>query len=335
VTDLPESENIGEQARLRPRSKWHRPARRWAGRLLLFAFGWLLVRTIAFQGMYIPSNSMSGTLNRGDYILVNKLGYGARVPFFPQWRLPGYGEIHRNDILVFNLPADSSVPVYSRTPYIKRCAALPGDVVQLMAGKLMVNETTATEPAQLTCRFRMELKGSVVAQKFFENYKLENFNWLGGSAYSVCTTRETAMQMKRDAEVFALEEFPLEPREFQQRLYANTTQRKWNGDFYGPLTVPEKGKTIRLNAASAVDYHYVITAHEGNKLLVRNDSVFLNGIYTDVYTFKYNYYFVLGDNRYESTDSRSWGFVPENHVIGKASYLLYSSKNGFSGISGL
>lgn len=312
-----------------------RAAKRWLLRLFILAGCWLIVRTFALQGMYIPSDSMSGTLQKGDYVLVNKLVYGARIPFFDELRIPGYGEIQRQDILVFNLPGIQPGTPARGVPYIKRCAGLPGEVVEIKGGLLFINGVEAGEPDLRTWRYRVSLEEGIVARRFFERFSITDFDWLGGNDYIVSVIQETAIRMKQDKELITLVRYPLEEGYSQKNRYANTNERKWNNDNFGPLQIPSKGMQISLNGKTIADYYSVLSIHEAQHIKVKGDSVFLNEKYADTYIFKYNYYFVLGDNRMNSQDSREWGFLPETHIIGRASYYLNSRGEGFSWFSEL
>src|SRR5690606_18650091 len=113
-------------------------------------------------------------------------------------------------------------------------------------------------------------------------------------------------------------------------LFPISEKIKWNIDHYGPVIVPEKGKTIDLNLENLPFYYEVISTYEENELKIIDNKIYINGEESNKYTFKMNYYFALGDNRYYSADSRFWGFVPENHISGKASFVIFSLSEGTS-----
>ncbi|MGL5888362.1 MAG: signal peptidase I [Bacteroidia bacterium] len=286
--------------------------------------GWLLLRTLAFQGMYIPSDSMSGTLQEGDYVLVNKFALGARLPGFDNFRLPGYGKVELNDILVFNLPTEINKSVGNRKPYIKRCIGLPGDTVSIAAGLVIVNGKKIGEPESRTYKFRIKLKSGVFAKQFFEKHKIKNYKTVDTDTYTIQATNQLAGSLSKLAEVASVEQSPNSKLNYETSLFPMDASRKWNSDHYGPLLVPAKGQTIILDAKHLHEFKTIITVFEGNTLLLKNDSVFINSKYSPNYTFSNNYYFVAGDNRYSSTDSREFGYVPENHIIGKVDVLIYS-----------
>jgi len=250
---------------------------------------WLVLHLFMFQILYVDSASMRNTLFEGDYIVVNKLAYGARLPNTPlslpfsnsksflNWihlpyiRIPGYTYISRKDVMVFNLPCDDKLPVDERELYVKRCIGLPGDILKIDSSRVFINNELQTEPSNLT-------KIGISSRSFYN----PNF-------------------------------FP------------NNPLLKWNLDYFGPLSIPKKGDSVKLTLNNIDLYRKIITTFENNKLEIKGTSIFINGINTSVYIFKMNYYFVLGDNRHNSIDSRYWGFVPEDHIIGKASMVLYSN----------
>jgi signal peptidase I len=219
----------------------------------------------------IPSDSMLPTLERGDYILVNKIVYGPRVIDWCRllfdkkieyhW-YKGIGEIKKGDVFVFNFPLYSRLnnkfPDLYGTAFVKRCFGMPSDSVRIT----------------------------------YKNNKISDNLYFEG------------IETKPD-------------------LYPHNSTLNWTIENYGPLWVPGKGETMQLNPENARHYKDVLL-YEGFKINVSNDSVFLNGKYSANYTFKYNYYFMKGDNFYNSQDSRYWGFVPQTHVIGKAVLVLFS-----------
>jgi signal peptidase I len=257
---------------------------------------WLFAHIFIFQTSLIPTPSMKPTLNEGDYIIVNKLAYGPRIPITPlslpigntylDWiqlpymRIPGYSSVKHNDVIVFNYPMDDDLPIDERKGYVKRCVGLPGDTIKMKNGSLSINDEKITEPSTI-----------------FHKYII-------------------------DSSIYSPAYFP------------NRSEIKWNADNFGPLYIPEKGKNILLTKKNITLYQRVIEKYENNILKIKNDSVFINDNYRMTYTFKMNYYFVMGDNRSNSVDSRFWGFVPEDHLIGKASYILSTSSASlkFTGI---
>ncbi len=250
--------------------------------------GWLISHLFFFQVLYVDSGSMQNELFEGDYIVVNKLAYGARLPITPlslpfssstsylNWlhlpyiRIPGYSHISRNDVIVFNLPTDDKVPVDERELYIKRCVALPGDVMRIDSGKIFINN------------------------------KVQD---------------ETGSQTK----------ITISPKNFYNpNFFPNNSRFHWNLDWFGPITIPKKGDSVKLTIDNLDLYRRIIEKYENNKLEIKGLDVYINSKKSNSYVFKMNYYFTLGDNRHNSIDSRYWGFVPEDHIIGRASLMAYS-----------
>ncbi len=262
-------------------------------RLLFWAFlTWLLLRLFFFQGVHIPSASMQPSLIEGDYVLLNKLAFGARIPItplslpgtnssyldwiqLPYWRLPALSKVKRNDVLIFNLPQEFDLPIDQRNQYVKRCVALPGDSFKLNAGVIYINNVKQID-------------------------KIEN------------------IKPEQDSLNYNPSYFP------------NSGQVKWNLDYFGPLYIPKKGDSILLDNRNLILYKTCIQEHEGNLVTTKNDSVYVNNKLSKYYVFKMDYYFTLGDNRYNSIDSRYWGLLPESHLIGKASYVVLSKQKGKS-----
>ena len=257
---------------------------------------WLVLHLFFFQVLYVDSASMQNELFEGDYIVVNKLAYGARLPITPlslpfsnstsylNWihlpymRIPGYTHISRNDVIVFNLPTDDKVPVDERELFIKRCIALPGDTLKIDSAQIFINGKIQIETSNLT-------KIKVSAKSFYN----PNF-------------------------------FP------------NNYHFKWNLDYFGPIVIPKKADSVKISIDNIDLYKKIIQVYENNKLEIKGSEIIINGKEANNYVFKMNYYFVLGDNRHNSIDSRYWGFVPEDHIIGKASMILYSTATDTSAV---
>lgn len=276
---------------------------------------WLLIRIFLFQVFKVPTDSMNNTLKDGDFIVVNKIVLGARIPitplsfhlgsekYFLDWieipyiRMPGYSEISLNDILVFNLPSEILLPVDERKEYVKRCVGLPGDTILIKQGNVFVNKLMIKELSTQLGWFELNKNDNKISEHFISKIEYD----------SILENDNTKSLIKK----YLLQEI------YSPNYFPNASQIKWNLDNLGPLYIPKKGKKIELNKTNMLLYQKIIEQFENNSLTFKNDSIFVNGKLTTTYQFKMNYYFVLGDNRYNSIDSRYWGFLPENHVIGK------------------
>jgi signal peptidase I len=317
--------------------------------LFLSTVIWILGRVFFFQIMQVPSASMRGTLMEGDYIVVNKIGFGARLPLtplslpfgnspayldwlkIPYFRIPGFVSIKRNDILVFNFPQEDNLPIDMRIPYVKRCVGVPGDTLLIadqqvfINGKksgnapgLELNYMVTTPPKQGADSSLIKIVGanliSTEDHRHFQIRATENdIDWL--MSFGFISFSERCKENKKD---------------YSPVFFPNNGLFRWNLDNFGPLYIPQKGAVLLLTAANLPLYQMVIEKYEGNLIETKGDSIFLNHHYSQTYTFHQNYYFTLGDNRHDSKDSRYWGFLPENHIIGTTSCVLFSGpESGF------
>lgn len=304
--------------------------------LLLGIFVWLVVRTFFFQGMYIPSDSMSGTLNPGDMIYVNKVAYGPRFPMtpltipftdrfvdwivLPYWRLPGYANVQVNDIIVFNMPTDTSLPVDCREFYIKRCVGLPGDSFAIVRGRITVNGEPIDNPERAIMMYAVALKKEENPDSLFGKLGIEgSYSTPDGLHYTLFMSWLQADQLDSTGKTISITPSVLDADRYDYKMFPQNTSKayRWNCDNFGPLKIPKEGDSIALTLNNIHLYKMAIDVYEENILENRHDSIFINGKYATSYTFKMNYYFVMGDNRYDSSDSRFWGFVPEDHLVGR------------------
>lgn len=312
-------------------------------KIIFYAFLlWLLGHLFFFQTAGIPTASMRQTLLEGDRIYVNKLAYGARIPMTPlsfpgsgslyvEWislpymRLPGFSEVKRNDVIVFNLPENNELPVDQRREYVKRCIGLPGDSVRIIAGKVFVNGEKADSVENLLYSYTMVTNGNPVDTAITS--QLDGFShsmFVDINTFQVFLSEKNADSLRHVKNVTAVKKNRCDSLYYHPSFFPNSPLVKWNLDFFGPLYVPKEGDSIVLNQRNLALYKKLIEVDERNELSVKNDSVFINKQFTRTYVFKMDYYFVLGDNRYNSIDSRYWGLVPEDHLIGKASYIISS-----------
>lgn len=354
--------------------------REWIDAALFAIIAATIIRTFFIEAYTIPTPSMEGSMLVNDFLFVSKTAYGPRVPNTPiafplvhntmpitggksysesvYWkykRLPGFGNVERNDVVVFNFPNGDTVvaempdqdyydicrksggrsavhsmytiitrPVDKKENYIKRCIGLPGDKLQIIDGIVYINDKPGEVFPHSQMHYIVETNTAGLSQDFLEENHIQ-FLEGAGNKYLLNVPNDKLEILRKNPNVvnIALQQLP-RLSTADMAFPHDAVNFQWNRDNYGPFVVPKKGVTVALTAANIAFYRRIIANYEGNQLEEKEGKFFINGKETNSYTFKMDYFWMMGDNRHDSADSRYFGFVPEDHIVGKASFVWLS-----------
>ncbi len=333
--------------------------REWIDAILFAVIAATIIRTFFIEAFTIPTPSMEKSLLVGDFLFVSKVSYGPRTPItplsfpfahqempiiggksyleilqLPYYRLPGFGNIKHNDIVVFNYPMEDDRPIDKQTHYIKRCIALPGDTINIVNREVFLNNEVSPVPGHSQFFYQVKTNGSQLNPNTLKQMNITDGGPVSSEGeYRFALTPETVDKMKAMTSVTSVEPL-IEPKGyFADYIFPYDSRHPWNVDNFGPLYVPKKGATITLTEENYPIYERVIRMYEHNEIETRGDKIYINGAEATTYTFTMDYYFMMGDYRHNSADSRFWGFVPEDHIVGKAVFIWMSFDSNGSFLS--
>jgi signal peptidase I len=358
-----------KQEEAKPKSK----VREWWDAILFAVVAATLIRWLILEAYTIPTPSMENSLLVGDFLFVSKFHYGTRTPKtplqvplthqkiwfteipsyvewiqLPQYRLPGISKIKQGDVVVFNVPGMlennwglpqsqwKKYPTDLKTNYIKRCVALPGDVLEIKDRQVTVNGTAMENPRDIQYSYIVTAKDQI-NKRNLDNLDLtadEDYFFLGRPEadkvyYKMYLTTDLVAKLKALPYISSVEL----DQNSGGNAFPNSPLFKWTGDNFGKLTIPKEGWTIQVNDSTLALYGTAIVDYDHNKdAKITDGKLFIDGKEVASYTFNQNYYFMMGDNRHNSHDSRYWGFVPEDHVVGKGFFIWLSIDRGQGGI---
>jgi len=330
----------------------------WRDALVFAVVVATLFRWSFAEAFVIPTGSMENSLLVGDYLFVSKFHYGSRTPRtplqiplthqkiwgtdipsyldwiqLPSYRLPGLRTVMRGETVVFNVPKDlldpTERPMDLKTYLVKRCVGVAGDVLEIKDKQIYINDAAMINATGTKFSYLVTAKDQLHDRLLSElGLGHEDAYFLGRrndekAVYRMLLTEDQLKQIQSNSFITSVEETT--QNDGGTPLFPESMNPTWNVNNYGPITIPAKGMSMMVNDSTLSIYGEIIQKYEGHKqVTVTNDQLVIDGKAVGQYVFQQDYYFMMGDNRDSSLDSRFWGFVPEDHILGKPMFILLS-----------
>ncbi len=321
-----------------------------------------IIHTYFIQPFTIPTSSLEKTLLVGDFLFVSKVNYGPRVPQtavafpmvhdtiplahvksyskFPQipyMRIPGFTKPKHNDIMVFNWPVDTvyqffdrsgrraDKPLDKKSNYVKRTVGTPGDNLQIKDGIVYINDKILDlgDRAKIQYAYRITTNGAPLDINFLikDLHVTDGVQQISSDSYVIhALTLDGAERLKQLSSIKDVTR--INDQSSDSRIFPHN--KPWSGDNLGPIHIPSKGDVVALNTETLPMYKAIIKDYEHNKLEVKGGIIYINDKPSTSYTIQQDYYYMMGDNRHNSEDSRYWGFVPADHIVGTPVFIWMS-----------
>lgn len=335
--------------------------REWRDALVFAVIVATLVRWGTVEAFVIPTPSMENSLLVGDYLFVSKLHYGPRTPRtplqlplmhqkiwgteipsflpwieLPSYRFPGFSEVKRGESIVFNAPTKElnegkEYPIDIKTFYVKRCAAIAGDRLEIKNRQLIVNGKPIENPEEMKVSYLVTAKDEIRERNLTKlALDPDDYYFLGRTSddkalYKMLLTPAQHKALKHSPFILTVQDDFTTYNTPDQDIFPTIKNTSWNGDNYGPIVIPKQGMKLQINDSTLAYYGETILSYEHlDDAVISDNKLIIDGQVVSEYTFSQDYYFMMGDNRNNSLDSRYWGFVPWDHIVGKPLFIWFS-----------